>query len=135
VNNIKVIGKNNTPRDKSHHAWKGDSVGHSSLHTWLRTNHGKANKCCCKECDGSSKIYEWANLSGEYKRDVNDFRMMCRKCHSLMDKSVSCKKGHKRTEENTKIEKSGYRRCLECFRINVEEYKPRRRMMRKKICQ
>ena len=56
--------------------------------------------------------------------------MLWRKCHSIMDKSVICKNGHRRTKENIKIEKSGYRRCLESYRIAVENDKPTRRIMR-----
>lgn len=130
----KLRGKNNTPKNKSHHNWKGDNAKHSALHAWLNNEYGKAYKCENKLCDKSSNYYEWANISGKYKRDRKDFKMMCRKCHSIMDKSIFCKHDHKRTEDNTKTEKSGYRRCLICYKINVENYKPRRRLMRSKLC-
>lgn len=102
-----------------HHLWKGDNVGHSSLHTWLRIHYGKAYRCENKSCEGSSNKYEWANLSGEYKRDVNDFKMMCRKCHSIMDKGKYCKVGHLRTKENTAIRSDGYRHCKICRRAST----------------
>jgi hypothetical protein len=132
---VKVRGLNNVPKNKSHHAWKGNSVGHSSLHAWIRNEYGNAYKCENKYCDNSSSVFEWANISGKYLRERNDFKMLCRKCHSIMDKGIFCKNGHRRTNENTKIQKSGYRRCLICYKLNREEYKPRRNMLRRTKCQ
>ena len=30
-------------------------------------------------------MYEWANISGEYKRNRNDFLRLCRTCHRRFD--------------------------------------------------
>jgi len=64
--------------------WKGDKVGYHALHTWVTRHKGKAVKCY--EC-GTNKNVQWANLSHEYKRDLNDFREMCGKCHRAYDKN------------------------------------------------
>ena len=47
--------------------WKGNMVGYSSLHCWLDNNFDKPDKC--EQCGGFNRRLEWANISGEYKRD------------------------------------------------------------------
>lgn len=99
-------------------AWKGNIVNSGTKHDWIRTHYGNANKCENPDCDKSSKFYEWANIKNhKHTRDIKDYKMMCRKCHSLMDKSKFCKKGHKRTMENTGIRKDRTRDCLICKKI------------------
>lgn len=63
-------------------AWKGDSVGYGGLHQWVYKNLGKAIKC---ENGCMAKRYEWANISGEYKRDLDDFKQLCKSCHLKFD--------------------------------------------------
>ncbi len=62
--------------------WKGNKVGYQGLHNWIRRYKPKPKLCevCKKE-----KPYEIANISGKYKRDVNDFEWLCRKCHMIKD--------------------------------------------------
>jgi hypothetical protein len=64
--------------------WKGDNVGYRALHNWIENTLGKASLC---EIDTShkSKIYNWANISGEYRRDLSDWRQLCRSCHNKDD--------------------------------------------------
>lgn len=70
---------------KENFNWKGDSVGYSALHSWIRKNKGTPKKCeHCGRTD--KKKYEWANISGEYKRDLNDWIRLCTKCHREFDK-------------------------------------------------
>ncbi len=63
-------------------AWKGENVGYTQLHKWIRA-HKKKSKLCemCKE----KPPFDIANISGEYKRDIDDFRWLCRRCHQLSD--------------------------------------------------
>lgn len=64
--------------------WKGNDVGYHGLHKWIQRHKGKADKC--EKCGIlNAKKYEWANISGEYKRDVDDFMSMCVSCHILFD--------------------------------------------------
>lgn len=64
--------------------WKGDSVGYNSLHAWVSNVLGKPNKC--NKCGTlSAKIFDWANISGEYKRDILDWERLCRSCHMKKD--------------------------------------------------
>jgi len=60
--------------------WAGDAVGYSGLHMWVRRHKGKAS--CCEECGNRNATrYEWANISGTYQRDLNDWRSLCVSCH------------------------------------------------------
>jgi len=69
---------------KNHHNWKGDKAGYLAIHTWIQRKLGNLRKCddCGTEV---AKKYEWANISGEYKRDVSDFKRLCVSCHRHFD--------------------------------------------------
>lgn len=57
---------------------------YSTLHAWVRRNFGTPNKC--DECGTtSSKKFEWANISGEYLQDKDDWVRLCCKCHRQYD--------------------------------------------------
>lgn len=64
--------------------WVGDKVSYPALHTWIRNKLGTPRYC--SNCDGKkAKAFDWANISREYKRDVNDFIRLCRSCHKKFD--------------------------------------------------
>lgn len=71
-------------RDENNPNWKGDRVKYGGLHAWIVLRLGKPKKC---ELCGitSSKKYEWANKSGEYKRDLSDWIRLCTSCHHKYD--------------------------------------------------
>ena len=66
--------------------WKGDKVGYSPLHFWIKKNKPKSD--FCQECN-EVPPYELANISGEYHRDINDFEWLCRRCHMIKDGRMS----------------------------------------------
>ena len=78
------IGEANT--GENHGLWKGDNVGYKSLHQWVSRHKGKARKCI--KCN-SIKNVEWANISGKYKRDLNDWMPLCKKCHTAFDDVIN----------------------------------------------
>lgn len=65
--------------------WTGDNVGYFGVHDWLTKHFGQP--VGCEDCgtDDPVKRYEWANISGEYRRDRSDFRRLCKKCHNDFD--------------------------------------------------
>ena len=85
-------------KGKNNGWWKGNNVTYHHLHEWVNLYKGKANKC--EHCNTkSNKRYEWANKSHQYKRDINDWISLCKKCHSKYDNvgpkiSKSLKKYH-----------------------------------------
>ena len=58
--------------------WKGDKVKYAGLHLWIQRQLGKAAVCVNGHI---ASVYYWANISGKYKRDVNDFRQLCNSCN------------------------------------------------------
>lgn len=67
---------------EKHASWKGDEVGYKSLHEWIRKYKPKVYLCeICK----SQRPRDLANISGKYKRDIDDYRWLCRRCHMLSD--------------------------------------------------
>jgi hypothetical protein len=66
--------------------WKGDNVGMTSLHEWVKNRKPKPLKC---ECCGENKPVDLANISQEYKRDLDDWEWLCRKCHMTKDSRMN----------------------------------------------
>lgn len=55
-----------------------------AVHNWIAHNYGKADHC--EHCDiKEGKRFEWANVSGEYKRERSDFIQLCNPCHKKFD--------------------------------------------------
>jgi hypothetical protein len=80
---IRFILSQKSMGNKSH--YKGNKVGYWGLHRWLDRTLGRPRKCA--KCGTTeSKRYEWANISGKYKRETNDYLRLCRKCHCEFDK-------------------------------------------------
>ncbi len=68
------------------HNWKGNKVGYQALHVWVRKTLGEPRVCgvCSTQ---TAKKYEWANISREYLRKVDDWQRMCTSCHHKFDES------------------------------------------------
>jgi len=71
-------------QDENHHGWKGGMVGYRGLHYWIERRLGKPTHCMFEDetCKG---MFEWANIDGEYKRDLNDYVPLCRSHHRRLD--------------------------------------------------
>lgn len=70
---------------EKHYHWAGDDVGYKGVHKWMRKH--KPKKEVCEKC-GEKKQLDLANKSGEYKRDVDDYEWLCRRCHLINDKVI-----------------------------------------------
>jgi hypothetical protein len=75
-------GRMNAPRDEAHHNWRGEKANIRSIHFWVDTHKPKSGSC--SHCGRSTRT-EWANVSGEYKRDINDYIELCPSCHKIYD--------------------------------------------------
>ena len=71
-------------RGKLNANWKGDEVGYGALHDWVTVRLGQP-RVCDKCATVVAKKYEWANISGKYKRDLTDWVRLCVSCHRLCD--------------------------------------------------
>lgn len=74
------------PKAEKSASWKGDNItSYQHLHRWIRSTYGKPSKCDDCGISDSRKRYEWANISGEYRRDISDYKRLCRSCHTVFD--------------------------------------------------
>ena len=71
---------------ENHPNWRGDHVGYGGLHSWVSKHFGPPTECIF--C-GSRRFVNWANKSGKYKRDLNDWLVLCRKCHIKYDDVIA----------------------------------------------
>jgi len=84
---------------EEHHLWKGENGSKATKHAWVKSRLGKPNKC--EHCGTTSaKKFEWANKSGQYKRDLTDWLRLCTRCHVFYDKKDNLKEWR---EKNRKI--------------------------------
>lgn len=104
----------------------GTSLNYRSLHYWVQRNLGKPSKC--ENCGNTNASrYHWANISGEYKRDLTDWARLCPSCHALLDNQAPkhgagiprisfCVRGHEYTISNTYKPPHAPRECRACRR-------------------
>lgn len=78
-------GKECAWREEKHVNWKEVGYGYSAVHNWIRKKLPYPKRCSL--CNRVKKL-EWANKSGEYKRDIEDWIALCRKCHVNYDRSI-----------------------------------------------
>jgi len=65
--------------------WKGEKASYVAHHQWVRRYLGKPQKCeHCKTT--ANRMYHWANVSGEYFRELSDWVRLCVPCHSKHDR-------------------------------------------------
>lgn len=69
--------------------WKGDDVGYSGVHYWVRKYKGEPTRC--SKCDirgnllGRRWSIEWANKDHKYQRNLQDYIPLCIPCHKQYD--------------------------------------------------
>jgi len=65
----------------------GGKTKYRNLHYWVEKKLGKPTKCehCGKDGLSGQKIH-WANKSGKYEKNINDWIRLCAKCHFCKDK-------------------------------------------------
>jgi len=85
--------------------WNKDKInlnaGTDAIHIWVRKRKPKPKFCVeCKKVPPR----DLSNISGEYKRDVNDFEWLCRKCHMTKDGRIkSIKENNKKYGKLVKL--------------------------------
>lgn len=71
-----------------HWGWKGKKISYIALHRWVERHRGKPQKCeLCPESGYGYKKYDWASKSRLYKRELDDYIRLCKKCHRKYDHS------------------------------------------------
>lgn len=78
----RFIGENNPN-------WVGDNANYNVRHMWIYSRLGKPTSCeNYEQCGGinlTGHQIHWANISGEYKRDISDWARLCQYCHFAFD--------------------------------------------------
>jgi hypothetical protein len=89
------------PKGENNFMWKGDKVGYFALHSWISRVLGKPSFCeNCKITEppklgkngtilkNSRSYFHWANISGLYKRSLEDWKRLCYACHADFDHNL-----------------------------------------------
>lgn len=91
-----------------------DEKEYSIIHSWLRRQYGAANKCESDSCEGWCVKYHYALRKGfQYKKDRNNFIMLCLSCHLKYDWDESKRQGMRTytDERRAKVSASRKGRC------------------------
>lgn len=77
---------NGSMAEENNSQWKGKKAGYVAVHKWVERHKGKPTKCkMCKRKLDNRRLIQWANISGEYKRDLDDYMALCIWCHRDYD--------------------------------------------------
>ena len=62
-----------------------NSTNYWSLHKWVAKEKGYPKQCVNCGLDDPGRRYEWANISGNYLRELDDYERLCVPCHRKKD--------------------------------------------------
>ena len=85
--------------------WKGDNVGYSGLHYWVKKIFPKTE--FCNECK-KSKPMDLAN-KGIYDRNIENWEWLCRRCHMTKDGRIYKNLKQWRLRVNKNCQKRGFK--------------------------
>ena len=71
---------------KEHYHWKGGNGTYARLHYWVNQQKGKP--VICEFCGKTKGKLEWANKSQQYKKNLDDWISLCKKCHIEYDNTI-----------------------------------------------
>lgn len=88
--NMSIASKQRCSVPENNPNYRGDRVGYTGIHLWLRKHHEKHGVCqFCEE----QKRTVWALISAkDYERKRENFIELCYKCHRNYDKTVEWNK-------------------------------------------
>lgn len=76
----------NQIKNEKHHNWRGNKVGYSAIHAWIRRKLGRPLECShCWKTGGTTYNYHWASLTKIPTRNLLDWKRLCVSCHKLFD--------------------------------------------------
>jgi hypothetical protein len=99
--------------------WLGNKAKITSIHSWVRDNFTKPDKCeiCGKNYE--EKSFDWSNKNHKYSRIRDEWQYVCRKCHINYDikhNNLSMNRTPPREYEWS----LKYPCCIHCGRNNVK---------------
>lgn len=114
--------------------WRGDNVGLAALHDWVKDRKLKPSLC---DCCHSRPPDDLSNISQEYKRDLDDWEWLCRKCHMTkdgrMNNLVQFQEGNvvqHPTDSERRYEGGRWKYLLACVDCGKKRWIDRTRMIR-----
>ncbi len=103
-----------------------DNPGRVALHSYIHKRIDKDKPKNCEHC-GEEKKLEMANKSHEYKRELDDWLWLCKKCHHHYD-------GHEKYLEYGRKLKKKERITINCLICKNEIKVLKSSLPRKKLC-
>ena len=64
-------------------SWKGESVGNSGIHYWIKRH--KPKSMFCEKCGKVTDRLDASSINHTYERDISKWRWLCRGCHMKED--------------------------------------------------
>jgi len=109
-----------------------------SVHRWANRDLGEPSKC--EDCGTvDAPRYHWANVSGTYREDPDDWRRLCVPCHMSLDRAAHhgvreyCNNGHRMTPDTSYLRPANPRtgqlprvECRLCSRMSLRAWRKRR---------
>ena len=77
---LKILGCKNP-------SWKGGlnaRIDKPGIHLWVIQEKGKAKNYICEFCK-KNKALDWSNINHKYKKNLEDYKALCRSCHQKWD--------------------------------------------------
>lgn len=67
--------------------WKGEDAKYRAIHLWVERHKGLPTTCeKCGRTNLHRQQIDWANIDHKYRRNLDDYIRICRKCHMKYDK-------------------------------------------------
>ena len=63
--------------------WRGDKASYSAIHIWIRKHHPPPTNCM--DCGVINNRLDLACVTGIYDRNIDNYRYICRFCHTKRD--------------------------------------------------
>lgn len=80
---IAKANKTSFGKDENHFAWKGEKAGSNAKHSWVYKHKGNAKDYLCINC--GKQASDWSNIDHRYRRILEDYTALCRRCHQIYD--------------------------------------------------
>jgi hypothetical protein len=58
---------------------------YDKVHDWIKAQRGPASRCAVNTSHRTTHHFHWANISRDYRYDVEDWIELCPMCHTVFD--------------------------------------------------
>lgn len=108
-------------KGKNHPLWKAHAASYTTIHFWVRKWKKPSNTCeKCGRKDLKERQIDWANIDHKYRRVLDDYIRLCRRCHWEYDREMGFRKHKKRIKKNESLQTRGQSKSVD--RMDPEFY-------------